>query len=94
MEKVELIVTLEAEKIKALSYALSDKGGGTVQKELEKRVAQMYEELVEPGVRGYIDYVIASQAPRSHAKKPSKPAAEKAPAAASENREAKHEQSQ
>lgn len=74
MEKVDLTLSIEKAKLDALAYALSEKGGDTPQKALEQRFRELYEEAVAPELRGYIDYMIAAQAPRSHAKKPPKPA--------------------
>ena len=83
MEKVDLTVSIEKMKLDALRYSLDEKGGDPPLKELEKRLKELYEQTVAPELRGYIDYMIASQTPRSHSKKPaSKPAAASAPAPA------------
>ena len=72
MEKVDLTLSIEKMKLDALTYALSQKGGGTPQQALEQRFKELYEEAVAPELRGYIDYMIAAQTPRSHSKKTSK----------------------
>ena len=83
MEKVDLTVSIEKMKLDALRYSLDEKGADPPLKELEKRLKQMYEEAVAPELRGYIDYMIAAQTPRSHSKKAaSKPAPVPAPAPA------------
>ena len=69
MEKVDLTVSIEKMKLDALRYSLDEKGADPPLKELEKRLKQMYEEAVVPELRGYIDYMIAAQTPRSHSKK-------------------------
>lgn len=79
MEKVELTLSIEKMKLDALTYALSQKGGGTPQQALEQRFKELYEEAVAPELRGYIDYMIASQTPRSHSKKAAKAHAVSAP---------------
>ena len=74
MEKVDLTLSIEKMKLDALTYALSETGGGTPQQALEQRFRELYEQTVAQELRGYIDYMIAAQPPRSHAKKPPKPA--------------------
>lgn len=69
MEKVDLTLSIEKMKLDALTYALSQKGGGTPQQALEQRFKELYEEAVAPELRGYIDYMIAAQTPRPHSKK-------------------------
>ena len=80
MEKVDLTLSIEKMKLDALTYALSQKGSGTPQQALEQRFKELYEEAVAPELRVYIDYMIAAQAPRSHAKKSAKPAPAPTPA--------------
>ena len=83
MEKVDLTVSIEKMKLDALRYSLDEKGADPPLKALEKRLKQMYEEAVAPELRGYIDYMLAAQTPRSHSKKPAaKPASAPAPAPA------------
>ena len=72
METVELTLSIEKIKLDALTYALSEHGGDTPQRELEKRFTALYEELVAPELRGYIEYMIDAQRPRSHARKTSR----------------------
>ena len=82
MEKVDLTVSIEKLKLDALRYSLDAKGGDPPLKELEKRLKELYEQSVAPELRGYIDYMIAAQTPRSHSKKP---APKPAPAPAAQN---------
>ena len=79
MEKVELTLSIEKMKLDALTYALSQKGGGTPQQALEQRFKELYEEAVAPELRGYLDYMIAAQAPRPHSRKTAKAQAVSAP---------------
>lgn len=79
MEKVELTLSIEKMKLDALTYALSEKGGGTAQQALEQRFKELYEEAVAPDLRGYIDYMIAAQTPRPHSRKAAKAHAVSAP---------------
>ena len=79
MEKVDLTVSIEKIKLDALTYALTEKGGDTPLKELEKRMRDFYEETVPPDLRGYVEYMIAVQTPRSHFKKTVKTTAASAP---------------
>ena len=54
MEKVNLTVSVDQEVVNALTIFLRKTGGGSVQKELEKRMSEMYAEVVPESVREYI----------------------------------------
>ena len=51
MEKIELKVTMEPERLDALRYFLSAKEKSTPQKELERALEGLYEKYVPPETR-------------------------------------------
>lgn len=55
MEKVELKVTMEPERLDALRYFLSVKEKSTPQKELERALEGLYEKYVPAEMREYLD---------------------------------------
>ena len=55
MDKTELTVSMETERMEALSYFLQKKGNASLQKELGKVLEKLYEETVPEDVREYID---------------------------------------
>lgn len=55
MEKTELIVTMEPERLDALRYFLSIKEKTTPQKALEKLLEELYETYVPADTRAYLD---------------------------------------
>ena len=55
MEKTELTVSIEAERLEAITFYLQKKGNASLQKELGKVLEKLYEETVPPDVRDYID---------------------------------------
>ena len=55
MDKTELTVSMETERMEALSYFLQKKGNASLQKELGKVLEKLYEETVPAEVRDYID---------------------------------------
>ena len=55
VEKVELKVTMEPERLDALRYFLSAKEKSTPQKELERALEGLYEKYVPPETREYLD---------------------------------------
>lgn len=55
MEKTELTISMETERMEALSYFLQKKGNASLQKELGKVLEKLYEETVPAEVRDYID---------------------------------------
>ena len=55
MEKIELKVTMESERLDALRYFLSAKEKSTPQKELERALEGLYEKYVPAEMREYLD---------------------------------------
>lgn len=58
MEKpdmTQLTVSIETVKLQALNYFMGVKGNASVQKELEKRLKELYEEYISEETRGYIE---------------------------------------
>lgn len=55
MEKVELKVTMEPERLDALRYFLSAKEKSTPQKELQRALDELYEKYVPAEMREYLD---------------------------------------
>lgn len=55
MEKVELKVTMEPERLDALRYFLSAKEKSTPQKELQRALDELYEKYVPAEMRAYLD---------------------------------------
>ena len=55
VEKTELKVTMEPERLDALRYFLSAKEKSTPQKELERTLEGLYEKYVPPETREYLD---------------------------------------
>ena len=66
MEKETLTLSIESERLEALTFYLQKEKTSSLQKELGKMIEELYEEVVPADVREYID---------SHAKKavPPKP---------------------
>ena len=75
MSKVNITLTIDDEKQKALELFLQ-KEGTTVQKKMDEALRQIYEETVPEPVREYLDARTAPARP----KRPSKPAVPKNPA--------------
>lgn len=55
MEKTELKVTMEPERLDALRYFLSAKEKSTPEKELQRALDQLYEKCVPAEMREYLD---------------------------------------
>lgn len=55
MEKVELKVTMEPERLDALRYFLSAKEKSTPEKELQRGLEALYEKYVPADTRAYLD---------------------------------------
>ena len=55
MEKTEVTLSIETEKLEAITHYLQKKGNASLQKELGKVLEKLYEETVPPDVREYID---------------------------------------
>ena len=55
MEKTELTVTIEPERLDALRYFLSAKEKSTPQRELQRALEELYEKCVPAEMREYLD---------------------------------------
>ena len=55
MEKVDITIQIEAERLKALDFFLFDKQKSSLKAELEKAAEGMYEKFVPEDTRRYID---------------------------------------
>ena len=55
MEKIELKVSMEPERLDALRYFLQKQQKGTPQKELERALAELYETYVPADTLSYLD---------------------------------------
>ena len=55
MEKVDIIIQIEAERLKALDFFLFDTQKSSLKAELEKAAEGMYEKFVPEDTRRYID---------------------------------------
>ena len=55
MEKVDLTVSLEAERLDALKFFMATKENTDPQTELQKALTQMYETYVPADTRAYLD---------------------------------------
>ena len=70
MEKVDLTVSLEAERLDALKFFMATKENTDPQTELEKALAQMYEAYVPADTREYLDSKLKpSVLPKSRTKR-------------------------
>lgn len=55
MEKTEIKISIDNERLEALTYFLQKKETSSLQKELGKILEELYEKTVPPDVRDYID---------------------------------------
>ena len=79
MQKTNITVAFEKEKLDALEFSLKKENSTTVQAWLEKSLAELYEQTVPQPLREYLD---SRAAPPSRPKRPSRPASKDRPAAA------------
>lgn len=63
MEKTEIKISIENERLEALTYFLQKKETSSLQKELGKILEELYEKTVPPDVRDYIDGRLKKAAP-------------------------------
>ncbi len=63
MEKTEIRISIENERLEALTYFLQKKETSSLQKELGKSLEALYEKTVPPDVRDYIDGRMKKVAP-------------------------------
>lgn len=76
MEKTELTVSIEPERLDALNYFLSQ-DGSSAQKELERMLTELYETKVPQETRGYIDSKLTPPRPKRPPRPATKPKAQK-----------------
>lgn len=72
MEKVELKVTMEPERLDALRYFLSAREKNTPEKELQRMLEELYEEYVPADTREYLDNRNKPAAARSRPRRAAK----------------------
>ncbi len=72
MEKVELKVTMEPERLEALRYFLSEKEKSTPEKELQRGLDELYEKYVPADTRAYLDHKCKPSAARPRPRRPVK----------------------
>ena len=68
---VEITISIEQTKLNAMNFYLG-KSGSSVLKELQKRVAEIYEQTVPEPTREYLDFMIKPTPARTRARKPPK----------------------
>lgn len=79
MDKIELKVTMEPERLDALRYFLSGQEKSTPEKELQRGLDELYEKYVPADTRAYLDHKCKPSAARP---KPRRPVKSSAPTAA------------
>ena len=79
MQKTNITLTFDDEKLDALEFSLKKESSTTVQAWLEKTLAELYEQTVPQPLREYLD---SRAAPPSRPKRPSRPASKDRPAVA------------
>ena len=78
MQKTNITLAFDDDKLDALEFSLKKEGGSTVQAWLEKSLAQLYEQTVPQPLREYLD---SRAAPAPLPKRPSRPTSKDRPAA-------------
>ena len=78
MQKTNITLAFDDEKLDALEFSLKKEGSTTVQAWLEKSLAQLYEQTVPQPLREYLD---SRAAPPPRPKRPSRPVPKDRPAA-------------
>ena len=74
MEKVDLMVSLEAERLDALKFFMAAKENTDPQTELQKALSQMYETYVPADTRAYLDSKLKPAAtPKPRARRADRP---------------------
>ena len=71
---IEITISIEQTKLNAMNFYLG-KSGSSVLKELQKRVAEIYEQTVPEPTREYLDFMIKPPPARTRARKPPKASA-------------------
>ena len=72
MEKAELTVTIEPERLDALRYFLSAKEKSTPQRELQRALEELYEKYVPAETREYLDSKCRPSPARPRPRRPQK----------------------
>ena len=72
MEKVELKVRMEPERLDALRYFLSEREKSTPEKELQHGLDELYEKYVPADTRAYLDHRCGPSAARPRPRRPVK----------------------
>ena len=72
MEKTELTVTIEPERLDALRYFLSAKEKSTPQRELQRALEELYEKYVPAEMREYLDSKCRQSPARTRPRRPQK----------------------
>ena len=72
MEKIELKVSMEPERLDALRYFLQKQQKGSPQKELERALEELYETYVPADTRAYLDSRCRPVAARPRPKRPAR----------------------
>ena len=74
MDMIEITISIEQTKLNAMNFYLG-KSGSSVLKELQKRVAEIYEQTVPEPTREYLDFMIKPTPARTRARKQPKASA-------------------
>ena len=88
MQKTNITIPFDDDKLDALEFSLKKDGGSTVQAWLEKSLAELYEQTVPQPLREYLDRR-ATPPPRS--KRPSRPAPKEKPVAEPHGKDGGHD---
>lgn len=72
MDKIELKVTMEPERLDALRYFLSEQEKSTPEKELQRGLDELYEKYVPADTRAYLDHKCKPLAARPRPRRPVK----------------------
>ena len=88
MQKTNITVAFDDEKLDALEFSLKKDGGSTVQAWLEKSLAELYEQTVPQPLREYLD---SRAAPPPRPKRPSRPAPKERSAAEPHEKDGEHD---
>lgn len=70
MEKVDVTISIESFRLDVLNYCLGVNSKTTVQKELEKKLEELYIENVSEEMRGYVDSKIKPPTQKAKGKRP------------------------
>lgn len=72
MDKIELKVTMEPERLDALRYFLSEQEKSTPEKKLQRGLDELYEKYVPADTRAYLDHKCKPSAARPKPRRPAK----------------------